>query len=230
MPCEHEHDGHGHGDECDHGPTDELAHQKLLYQEIDFDSVRCQGGESNNAKAVVKKTYAERLSTEPTLTSACDAEMLVTVPYVPLPAVTELCSLFHRFTGQVRLHSILIRTSDSDNAPSTLKVFVNMDQLELSDVADKKPTQTFELPRTNAVQELPIKRVFFSRATSLSFFFADNHSGDDEEPTTISWLAFKGDYMPLNRKPISVTYEAFANPATADKIPGIANGLGQIGD
>lgn len=62
----------------------------------------------------------------------------------------------NRFTGQVKLHSILLRTSDSDSAPRTLKVIINRDDVDFGVAEETDGTQTFELSRTSEVQELAV--------------------------------------------------------------------------
>jgi hypothetical protein len=62
----------------------------------------------------------------------------------------------NRFTGQVKLHSILLRTSDSDSAPKTLKVIINREDVDFGVAEETDGTQTFELSRTAEVQELPV--------------------------------------------------------------------------
>jgi hypothetical protein len=61
-----------------------------------------------------------------------------------------------RFTGQVKLHAILLRTSDSDSAPKTLKVIINRDDVDFGVAEETSGTQEFELSRTADVQELPV--------------------------------------------------------------------------
>ena len=62
----------------------------------------------------------------------------------------------NRFTGQVKLHSILLRTSDSDSAPRTMKVIINRDDVDFGVAEETSGTQEFELSRTGEVQELPV--------------------------------------------------------------------------
>jgi hypothetical protein len=62
----------------------------------------------------------------------------------------------NRFTGQVNLHSILLRTSDSDSAPRTMKVIINRDDVDFGVAEETSGTQEFELSRTGEVQELPV--------------------------------------------------------------------------
>ncbi len=143
-------------------------------------------------------------------------------------------SLSRRFTGQVKLHSILIRTSATASAPRTLKLFTNRDDLDFDSAEVRPPTQVLELSQTNELQEVPVRRALFNSVQSLTLFFADNFGSaynndgsdgsdddddddDDEEeeehPTRISYLAFRGEWMALGRAPINILYEAAPNPS-----------------
>ncbi|RDL39035.1 Galactose-binding protein [Venustampulla echinocandica] len=192
---EHDHSGHDHGD-GGHDHSDDItpALQYSLYQHISFDDITTLNeAEAGSGKAIVKKTWAERLEERPELESDTDEQLLMHIP----------------FTGQVKLHSILIRTSNSSSAPQTLKVFINRDDLDFSTASDLSPTQEFSLSQTSGIQDIPVKRALFGKVQSLNLFVEDNY-GDDV--TNISYLGFKGDWMQLGRAPTNILYEAAANP------------------
>ncbi|KAK7920374.1 hypothetical protein PG985_008396 [Apiospora marii] len=193
---EHDHSGHGH-DEHDHSDDITPALQHSLYQHIDFDGVQTLNEETTGSgKAVLKKTWAERLEVEPEVASDADEQLIVQVP----------------FTGQVKLHSILLRTSPSGSAPRTLKLFINRDDVDFDAAADLPPTQVLELSQTGDVQELPVKRALFGKVTRLALFFEDNFGDGDEDVTRFSYLGFKGEWMALGRAPAQILYEAAPNP------------------
>jgi len=77
---EHEHGGHNHG-EHDHSDDITPAVQFSLYQYINFDEVtalnEAQGG---SGRAICKKTWAERLTTEPEVESDADEQLLMNIP------------------------------------------------------------------------------------------------------------------------------------------------------
>ncbi|XDG03247.1 hypothetical protein ABKA04_002862 [Annulohypoxylon sp. FPYF3050] len=203
MSChaEHEdHGGHGHDHhDHEHDHTDDItpALQYSLYQHINFDGISTMNeAHQDSGKAIVKKTWAERLEAEPELESDADEQLLMTVP----------------FTGQVKLHSILLRTSPSDSAPRTLKLFINRDSLDFETAEELQPTQIIDLSQTSDVQELPVKRALFSKVRHLSLFFEDNFGDDDEDTTRISYIGFKGEWMQLGRAPSQILYEAAPNP------------------
>ncbi|KAF2965432.1 hypothetical protein GQX73_g8129 [Xylaria multiplex] len=214
--CHHEHaghDGHGHHNHDEHDHSDDItpALQHNLYQHIRFDDVITMNeSERDSGKAIVKKTYQERLQVEPELVSDTDEQMLMTVP----------------FTGQVKLHSILLRSSPSTSAPRTLRVFINQDNLDFDNADHIKHTQEFELSQTSEIQELPVKRVLFSNVRQLTLFFVDNFAthlresdsdndadSDSADVTRLSYLGFKGEWMQLGRAPAQILYEAAANPS-----------------
>lgn len=118
----------------------------------------------------------------------------------------------------MKLHSILIRSSDSDSAPKTLKLYLNRDDLDFSAATDLAPTQTLTLSQTSEIQDIPVRRPLFGNTYCLSLFFEDNFGA---ESTEIYYLAFKGEFMRLNRDPVEVLYEKAANPQDHAPIVGI---------
>lgn len=212
--CHDEHEGHdhSHGDGHDHSDDITPALQNILYSQIDFSKlVTLNEDASNSGRAICQKTWAQRLDPDPELVSSADEQLLMIVP----------------FTGQVRLHSILLRTSPSPSSPKTLKVFLNADGMDFETASDKAPTQTLEISQTSEVQEIPVKRAYFNATRSLALFFEDNWSNGEEDETRISYLAFKGDFMKLNKEAVSVLYESAANPTDHKSIVGIGQGLGR---
>ncbi|KAJ9132641.1 60S ribosomal protein L3 [Pleurostoma richardsiae] len=196
--CHDEHHHHHGGDEHDHSDDITPALQFSLYPHINFDDVTALNeAQHGSAKAIVKKTWAERLADEPELASDADEQLIVNVP----------------FTGQVKLHSILLRTSDSPSAPRTLRVFQNREDVDFDAAAEQEPAQELELARTSEVQELPVRRARFARVQRLALFFPDNFGDGDEDVTRIAYLGFKGEWMQLGRAPANILYEAAANPS-----------------
>ena len=87
--CHDEHAGHGHhGHDHEHGAHDHSdditpALQNSLYDRIDFDKiVTLNEEEEGSGRAIVKKTWTERLESEPELLSSADEQLLITIPYV----------------------------------------------------------------------------------------------------------------------------------------------------
>lgn len=83
--CHDEHAGHGghdrHDHEHDHSDDITPALQHSLYEQVNFDEIVTLNEDRRDAgKAVVKKTWAERMTTEPELASDVDEQLLMTVP------------------------------------------------------------------------------------------------------------------------------------------------------
>ncbi|KAK4111202.1 DUF1000-domain-containing protein [Canariomyces notabilis] len=196
--CHDEHHDHSHGGEHDHSDDITPALQFSLYQHIKFDEITTLNeARYGSGKEVVKKTWADRMAPEPEVESDADEQLLMNVP----------------FTGQIRLHSILLRTSDSDSAPKTLKVIINRDDVDFGVAEETDGTQVFELSRTSEVQELPVRRARFNAVRRLTLFFPDNFGEGEEDVTRISYVGFKGEWMQLGRAPANIMYEAAANPS-----------------
>ncbi|KAI8935598.1 hypothetical protein NX059_008164 [Plenodomus lindquistii] len=206
----HGDDGHSH----DHSDDITPALQNLLHSQIDFPRlITLNEDTSDSGRAICQKTWAQRLDPSPELVSSADEQLLIIIP----------------FTGQVRLHSILLRTSPSPASPKTLKIFVNpAEGFDFDTASDTPPTQTLEVSQTSEVQEIPVKRVLFNTTRAIALFFEDNWSmgtEDEDEETRVAYVAFKGDFMKLNREAVSVLYESAANPKD-HKVGGVGVGEG----
>ena len=118
----------------------------------------------------------------------------------------------------MKLHSVLLRSSESDSAPQTLKLFSNRNDMDFSAATDQEPTQVLDLAQTSEVQEVPVKRRLFGNTYCLTLFFEDNYGAD---ATEIFYLGFKGDFTKLNREPVEVLYEKAANPKDHAPIVGV---------
>jgi hypothetical protein len=85
--CHDEHDGHGHGnhshggDGHDHSDDITPAMQFSLHQHINFDGITTMNEtDAESGKAIVKKTWAERLQEQPELKSDVDEQLLMQIP------------------------------------------------------------------------------------------------------------------------------------------------------
>jgi hypothetical protein len=72
------------------------------------------------------------------------------------------------------------------------------------------------------VAEIPLNRALWNTTTSVNLFFEDNHSNGEDDVTRIGYLGFKGEYMALNREPVTFLYEAAANPSDHVAIQGLS--------
>ena len=206
---------HCHDEHCDHDHSSDItpAIQNLLYTQLDFPSIRTLNeSTSGSGASICKKPWSERLSDNPILTSDADEQIILHIP----------------FTGQVRLHSIHIRSDNTSSAPKTVKAYINQDDLDFTSIETAKVTQEFELACSNEVQDLGVKRALWNATRSITLFFSENWSGGEEDETRIGYVGFKGDFMKLNREPVDVLYEAAARPSD-HKVEGVGGEVGGMG-
>ena len=120
----------------------------------------------------------------------------------------------------------MLRTSTTDSAPQSLKLYLNRDDLDFSTASSLQPTQTLELAQSNEIQEVPVKRALFNTVRSLDLFFEDNWGQGEEDVTRVSYIGFKGEWMKLSREPVNFLYEAAANPSDHKMVSGVGERLG----
>ncbi|KAI5809639.1 PITH domain-containing protein, partial [Peziza echinospora] len=196
---EHSH-SHSHGggaDEAPHTHDDDIspAQQSSLYEHIDHDKITTLNELiPHSGRAIVKKPWSARLSPpDPTLTSDSDDQLLIYIP----------------FTSLVKLHSLVLRTSNTDAAPKTVKLYANRDDLDFEEVEHASPTQVLETPMTGEVFEVPLRRALWNGTRSVTVFVEE---GWGAEAVEIGYLGFRGDWMRVGGPPVGIMYEAAANP------------------
>lgn len=89
------------------------------------------------------------------------------------------------FQEHVKVHSIKFDAFnggvDPELNPSTVRLFVNRNNLGFEDIDDVDPTQELELSVSDLQENadpLPLKFVKFQRVKSITFFIEDNAGGD----------------------------------------------------
>ncbi|KAA8652209.1 uncharacterized protein ATNIH1004_001113 [Aspergillus tanneri] len=188
----------------------------LLYSQIQFDSITTLNEAApKSGAAIVQKAWTERLNDQPELESDADEQLLMYIP----------------FTGQVKVHSLLIYTAPTASAPKALKLFKNRDDLDFATASELAPIQTIEVPQPVPgadVFELPLNRAHWNATTSITLFFEDNWSDGEEDVTKVGYVGFKGQFMALNREPVNFLYEAAANPGDHVAIQGVSGVGGRI--
>jgi hypothetical protein len=82
---EHDHSGHSPSLNDGHDHSDDItpALQYSLWQHINFDTITTLNeSEPDSGRAIVKKTWAERLEEHPALDSDADEQLLMHIPFV----------------------------------------------------------------------------------------------------------------------------------------------------
>ena len=155
----------------------------------------------------------------------------------------------YSFTGMVKLHSILIRTTPDGHAPKTLKLFKNRTDLDFSLAADLTPVATLNHPEgvgadpdaatptsvstpttatdldAEGIVEYSVNRAKFSNITNLSIYIPDNHG--DEDVTKILYIGLRGEWTKMGKNPVITLYEAAANPRDHKSLVPHENKIGE---
>lgn len=199
----HECDGHAH----DHSHGDELG--LSLYPQINFPEVFCLNEEVANAGKGVLKTHELRKTEYPSLTSPeDDAELLLHVP----------------FTEAVTIQSISIRSiggSLESSPPRTVKLFVDRENIDFDAARELPPQATLDLlPPDHFVEgslDYPLRPAGrFQNISSVTLFFVDNYTQDEESCTEVTFVGFKGKGTRVKRLAVDTVYESSANLADHD--------------
>lgn len=78
---DHDHHGQSHAGEHDHSDEIASAIQFSLYQHINFDEISTLNeAQFGSGKAIVKKSWDERLNDQPELESDADEQLLIGIP------------------------------------------------------------------------------------------------------------------------------------------------------
>lgn len=136
----------------------------------------------------------------------------------------DLVKLTRRFTGQVKLKSVLFRAPSDTTAPQTIKLFhflldvaeisfTNREDIDFSTASDLPPAQKLDLiPPTESthhtdVVEYTIKRVNFNNVRNLTLYVESNWSDGEEEVSRLWYIGFKGEWTELKDAPLLTVYE-----------------------
>ncbi|CAN6634255.1 hypothetical protein TRVA0_014S02036 [Trichomonascus vanleenenianus] len=200
MSCEHEHHDHDHS----HVPPPQTNESQSLYQYIDHDHVRTLNEQEPNSGQKVFKQWTDRLSTQDFVESDVDEQLMFHVP----------------FTGNVKIHSLLVRSTNDEHAPNVIKLYKNKDDLDFEAVDGLKPLVKLDHPENvggvigesageEGIVEYALNKALFSNVNSITIFVESNHG---EETTRILYIGLRGDFAGARSGAPVVTYEAAANP------------------
>jgi len=118
--------------------------------------------------------------------------------------------LFIPFSSTVRFRAFSLIAA-GDTAPRRVRVFLNRDDLDLSNVTEVPPTQEFALnDDTEGVIDYPTKYTKFQTVSSLTFYFSGTEGG---EKCHINFFQLKGESTKGVRAVVNVVYEAVPNAA-----------------
>ncbi|TCD62899.1 hypothetical protein EIP91_006256 [Steccherinum ochraceum] len=193
----HGHDHHGH----DHGIPELQGHRDNLWSYIDRENTVVLNAESGKGSDVIK-TWDARLDEEVFLESDADDQMIIRIP----------------FTGSVKLRALLLKTGPTDQTPSKVALHSNVEHLDFSDIADRKPTQEFNVVQSRQIGEYHVMPAKFPNVTSITLFFPASQGADTIK---IYYVGFLGSWTERKDAPVVAVYEAKPNLADHQKIQGM---------
>ncbi len=96
------------------------------------------------------------------------------------------------FTGTVRIKAIVVHGGHPDQAPRTVKLYVNRD-IDFESSESAAATHTINMPTTMSDEaEFPLSLAKFNNVSSLSLFVSDNYGGD---VCSLQYVGLKGTFL-----------------------------------
>lgn len=143
----------------------------------------------------VFKPHALKLAEKPEIISDADGEIIVIA----------------RFTSPVHIRKLMvIGGGEEGQHPVELRCYANQEMIDFSSLESLRPTQTFNLPvNTNGTVELTTVLHPFTNVTSVAFYFAGNHGGEDT--TVVKYIGMQGEHTHYRREAVNTTYEVLCN-------------------
>ncbi|CAL1703870.1 unnamed protein product [Somion occarium] len=140
---------------------------KSLLEFLDTPQLNCLNEEGEHTLKALLSSKSKNTSSSTYLLSDADEQLLLNIP----------------FNQTVRVRSIVIQSSNLEQAPKTIKLFINKESLGFEDVEDAtepEAAQIFELTEEQVEEGKPISLRFvrFQTVNSLHIFVATN-GGDD---------------------------------------------------
>jgi len=146
-----------------------------LHQYISLTSIYALNEDTLNSCQSIFKSYNDRFTLLPACSSdADDCELIIHVP----------------FTEAVKLKYISIAGGQAETAPSSVKLFVNRNDVDFSNAHDLEPSQTLDLVNPDHHTEFvgtldyAVKMNKFQSVSSLTLFFREfKHRTHPPTPT-----------------------------------------------
>ena len=193
--CGSEQHDHDHNQPHEHTPPPEDGSGGTLYQYIAHERISTLNESVQNAGRDIVKPWDQRLS-DTCVESDADSQLLMHIP----------------FTGMVKLQSILIRSLDSDQAPRSIRLFANREDLDFSAAEELHTTQDIDGIRSGEIIEYSLKASLWNNTRSVTIFIQDNFGA---ETSRLYYISFKGVFQHLegDLSAATIIYESAANPA-----------------
>lgn len=170
-----------------------------LYSMLDIETTKCLNICDQQNILGVFKPHVLRTNEDPYVNSDADSEIIAIA----------------RFTSPVLPRKLMIigggRNSTNGNHPKKLKLYVNQENIDFTNIASYNATEEFDCPiNPDGTCELTITNVSqFNNVTCLVFYFCENMSGDEDVSTYVQYIGMQGDHTHYRREPVHADYELF---------------------
>lgn len=134
---------------------------------------------------------ALRNDPNPTIYSDADEEILVIAKFISPVHIRKLC--------------IIGGNENTEHHPNQVRLYVNRDGIDFTEVHETRPTQVFDLPiNIDGTVELIPSVHAFTGVNSLAFFFPSNYGAD---ATAIQYIGMQGEHTHFRREAVNTVYE-----------------------
>ncbi|GMG29123.1 unnamed protein product [Ambrosiozyma monospora] len=209
------HGGHGHSHQHEAAPIPTSTSQSLnsKINTANLEAFNLANPQTDLAELF--KSHDKRYELIPVIKSDADNQLIIKIPFA---GVTT------------KLYSVILRTSKlGDHCPKAVKFYKNQDNLDFDSIGSQKPTYVVEHPEIgvedgegdeltelvddNTFAEHFLPRHLFSAVNTLTIFFENNWTDDDDEVLHLYSIEIRGEFKELTKDPIITLYESAANPA-----------------
>ena len=115
------------------------------------------------------------------------------------------------FNGEIKVKAICVIGGEDGTAPAKMKLYKNVEAVDINILEDKKPVQVVDLNENPSGElEYLINVSKFTNVTNLVLGFDDNFGAPS---TAIKFIGFKGEKLREKSKFVETVYEVRANLA-----------------
>jgi len=167
-----------------------------LYPYIDMAAVDCFNQKDHNSIRKVLRPIEDRMDfSKGICQSAYGKDLVVFIP----------------FNGEIKIKAVIVIGGEEGSAPSKLKLYTNIEAVDINILEDKKPIQTIDLNENLSGEIDYLLNVSkFSNVGNIVLGFDENFGAKN---TVIKFIGFKGEKLREKVKVVETVYEVRANLA-----------------
>lgn len=161
------------------------------------------------------KPYDKRLEESEYVESDADDQLIIRIPFI----------------GSVKLRELMLKTGPSEQTPSEVHVYANLESLDFEEASSGTIQSQQKLQSIAVAREAisyPLKTAKFNNVRSITLFIPSSLGGDTSR---IYFIGFKGEWMGNHRRegPSNIVYESSPQVKDHAKIPGTEAGSQAFG-